>query len=121
MFIPLHIARESGRGKPRPYDVLLGQHKSWRFFCLGTTGRRLFQDEDWCRLAATHLAGRFMSSTQTTPAKKTLFAEGFLQDPYPIYQRFLEEGPIHYVDWGPGIWAMFRYADCSAIGLRGLK
>jgi cytochrome P450 len=56
-----------------------------------------------------------MSSTQPTPVKKTLFAEGFLQDPYPIYQRFLEEGPIHYVDWGPGIWAMLSYADCSSI------
>jgi cytochrome P450 len=56
-----------------------------------------------------------MSSTQTTPAKKTLFTEGFLQDPYPIYQRFLEEGPIHYLDWSTGIWAVFRYADCSSI------
>ena len=56
-----------------------------------------------------------MSSAQPTPAKKTLFTEGFLQDPYPIYQRFLEEGPIHYVDWGPGIWAVFRYAECSSI------
>jgi cytochrome P450 len=56
-----------------------------------------------------------MSSTQATPAKKTLFTEGFLQDPYPIYQRFLEEGQIHYVDWGTGIWAMFGYADCCSI------
>lgn len=56
-----------------------------------------------------------MSTTQPSPAKKTLFTEGFLQDPYPIYQRFLEEGPIHYVDWGPGMWAVFRYADCSSI------
>jgi len=56
-----------------------------------------------------------MSSTQPTPAKKPLLTEGFLQDPYPIYQRFLVEGPIHYVDWGAGIWAMFRYADCSSI------
>ena len=56
-----------------------------------------------------------MSTTQPSPAKKTLFTEGFLQDPYPIYQRFLEEGPIHYVDWGPGMWAVFRYADCSFI------
>jgi len=56
-----------------------------------------------------------MSTTQPSAAKKTLFTEGFLQDPYPIYQRFLEEGPIHYVDWGPGMWAVFRYADCSSI------
>jgi cytochrome P450 len=56
-----------------------------------------------------------MSSTQPTPVKKALFTEGFLQDPYPIYQRFLEEGRIHYVDWGPGIWAIFNYADCSSI------
>jgi len=56
-----------------------------------------------------------MSSTQPTPVKKTLFTEGFLQDPYPIYQRFLEDGPIHYVDWGAGIWAIFDYPDCSSI------
>jgi len=56
-----------------------------------------------------------MPPTQPTPIKKTLFTEGFLQDPYPIYQRFLEAGPIHYVDWGPGIWAIFSYADCSSI------
>jgi cytochrome P450 len=56
-----------------------------------------------------------MSSTQPSPVKKALFTEGFLQDPYPVYQRFLEEGPIHYVDWGTGIWAVFNYADCSSI------
>src|SRR5216683_214006 len=56
-----------------------------------------------------------MSSTQPTPVKKTLFTEGFLQDPYPIYQHFLEEGPIHYVDWGTGIWAVFNYAGCSSL------
>jgi cytochrome P450 len=49
------------------------------------------------------------------PAKKTLFTEGFLEDPYPTYQRFLEEDRIHYVDWGAGIWAIFNYADRSSI------
>ena len=56
-----------------------------------------------------------MSSTQAAPVKKTLFTEGFLQDPYPIYERFLKEGPIHYVDWGGGIWAVFDYADCCSL------
>ena len=56
-----------------------------------------------------------MSATRPTRSKKPLFTEGFLQDPYPVYQRFLEEGPIHYVDWSAGVWAMFRYADCSSI------
>lgn len=55
-----------------------------------------------------------MSSTQAAPVKKTLFTEGFLQDPYPVYERFLKEGPIHYVDWGAGIWAVFDYVDCCS-------
>lgn len=56
-----------------------------------------------------------MSSAQAAPVKKTLFTEGFLQDPYPIYERFLKEGPIHYVDWGAGIWAVFDYTDCCSL------
>ena len=56
-----------------------------------------------------------MCSTQAAPVKKTLFTEGFLQDPYPIYERFLKEGPVHYVDWGTGIWAVFDYADCCSL------
>jgi cytochrome P450 len=56
-----------------------------------------------------------MSSMPSRPAKKTLFIEGFLEDPYPTYQRFLEEDRIHYVDWGAGIWAIFNYEDCSSI------
>ena len=55
-----------------------------------------------------------MSAAQPGPVKKTLFTEGFLQDPYPVYERFLKEGPIHYVDWGAGIWAVFDYADCCS-------
>ena len=56
-----------------------------------------------------------MSSTQPAPVKKTLFTEGFLQDPYPTYQHFLEEGHIHYVDCGAGAWAVFHYADCASL------
>lgn len=55
-----------------------------------------------------------MSAAQAAPVKKTLFTEGFLRDPYPVYERFLKEGPIHYVDWGAGIWAVFDYADCCS-------
>jgi len=56
-----------------------------------------------------------MPSAQSTFAKKVLFSEGFQQNPYPAYQRFLEEGPIHYIDWGNGMWAAFSYAECTAI------
>jgi cytochrome P450 len=55
-----------------------------------------------------------VSSIQHPPAKKALFVDGFLQDPYPTYRRFLEEDRIHYVDWGAGMWAVFNYADCSS-------
>jgi cytochrome P450 len=56
-----------------------------------------------------------MPSTQPAPAKKTLFTEEFLQDPYPAYHRFLEEGRIHYLDYGTGVWAVFHYAECASI------
>ena len=47
---------------------------------------------------------------------KALFVEGFLDNPYPIYRRFLNEGPIHYIDYARrGVWAVFRYAECSTI------
>ncbi|SRR6266566_2280863 len=55
-----------------------------------------------------------MSQAQPVPcATKNLFTEGLLQNPYPIYRRFLEEGPIHYVDYGSGMWAVFSHAGCS--------
>ena len=37
------------------------------------------------------------------------------EDPYPTYKRFLEDGPIHYVDYGGGVWAVFHHADCAAV------
>jgi len=55
-----------------------------------------------------------MSSTQPARVKKPLFTDGFREDPYPTYGRFLGEPRIHYVDWGPGMWAIFNYADCSS-------
>jgi cytochrome P450 len=57
----------------------------------------------------------FMSSAPSNLAKKALFSEGFQQNPYPAYERFLEEGPIHYLDWGNGMWAAFGYAECTSI------
>ena len=56
-----------------------------------------------------------MSEAQAAPATKTLFTAEFLQDPYPVYRRFLEEGRVHYVDYGGGMWAVFKHAECSAI------
>jgi cytochrome P450 len=55
-----------------------------------------------------------MSSTQPARVKKPLFTDGFREDPYPTYGRFLGEQRIHYVDWGPGMWAIFNYSDCSS-------
>src|SRR6266702_3535892 len=54
-----------------------------------------------------------MSEAQAAPATKTLFTAEFLQDPYPAYRRFLEEGRVHYVDYGGGMWAVFKHAECS--------
>jgi|ERR1700733_9899844 cytochrome P450 len=55
-----------------------------------------------------------MSSSQPARVKKPLFTDGFCEDPYPNYGRFLGEQGIHYVDWGAGMWAIFNYADCSS-------
>lgn len=42
-----------------------------------------------------------MSETRTASfIPKSLFTEGFLNDPYPIYRRFLAEGPVHYLELG---------------------
>lgn len=55
-----------------------------------------------------------MSETVTALSAKPFLTEGFFENPYPTYKRFLQEGPIHYLDFrGRGIWAVFSYADCS--------
>src|SRR6266581_3469824 len=91
--------------------------------------RRLFRDTLW-RGTTKKTAGevnsrlrriqkfsrrQVMSEAQAAPATKTLFTAEFLQDPYPAYRRFLEEGRVHYVDYGGGMWAVFKHAECSAI------
>ena len=57
-----------------------------------------------------------MSEGQMAPVTETLFTEEFLRDPYPAYRRFLEDGRMHYVDYGGGMWAVFKHAACSACG-----
>jgi cytochrome P450 len=53
----------------------------------------------------------------TAPSKKIVFSDEALQDPYPVYTRLLEEGPLHYVDVGSKwpVWAVFGHAECSSI------
>jgi cytochrome P450 len=53
----------------------------------------------------------------TAPAKKAVFTEEILQDPYPTYARMHEEGPLHYVDVGSkwAVWSIFSHAECSSI------
>ncbi|MGA9393045.1 MAG: cytochrome P450 [Candidatus Sulfotelmatobacter sp.] len=56
-------------------------------------------------------------SNAIAPAKKVLFSDEVLQDPYPTYARLHEEGPLHYVDVGSkwAVWAVFSHAECSSI------
>jgi len=55
-----------------------------------------------------------MSEAQTVAlTPKSLFEQALLNDPYPIYRRFLAEGPMHYVNYKNGAWAVFSHADCS--------
>jgi cytochrome P450 len=59
-----------------------------------------------------------MSENPANPVRKALFTDAFVQDPYPTYHRLLEEGPLHFVDVGGGmwgIWAVFSHAVCSAV------
>jgi hypothetical protein len=58
-----------------------------------------------------------MSESRSTPVRKVLFTEEFIQDPYPTYHRLLEEGPLHLVDvsGGWGVWAVVSHAECSAV------
>jgi len=53
----------------------------------------------------------------SAPAKKVVFNDKILQDPYPTYARLLEEGPLHYVDVGSNwpVWAVFAHAACSSL------
>ena len=50
-------------------------------------------------------------------ARKSLFSEEVLQDPYPTYARLHEEGPLHYVEvagkWA--VWSIFSHAECASI------
>jgi len=49
--------------------------------------------------------------------QKITFGGETLQDPYPMYARMHEAGPLHLLDvdgqWGA--WAIFSHAECSSI------
>jgi len=51
------------------------------------------------------------------PAKKTVFNDEILQDPYPTYARLHEEGPLHFLDVGGkwAVWSIFSHGECSSI------
>jgi cytochrome P450 len=53
----------------------------------------------------------------TAPAKKVVFSDEVVQNPYPTYARMHEEGPLHYVEvaskWA--VWSIFGHAECSSI------
>jgi cytochrome P450 len=54
----------------------------------------------------------YQSGTGMLTAKE-LFDDGYVEDPYPSYRRFLDAGPVHYVNYRQGTWAIFSHADCS--------
>jgi cytochrome P450 len=49
--------------------------------------------------------------------QKVTFSGETLQDPYPMYSRLHDEGPLHLLDvdgkWAA--WAIFSHAECSSI------
>lgn len=44
---------------------------------------------------------------------KILFGERLLENPYPMYRRYLDEGPLHFVNYKNGAWAFFAHSECS--------
>lgn len=56
-------------------------------------------------------------SKASAPEKKTVFSDEVLQDPYPMYARLHEQGPLHYlnVDGKWAVWSIFSHAECSSI------
>jgi cytochrome P450 len=56
-------------------------------------------------------------SQVTTKARKSLFSQEILQDPYPTYARLHQEGPIHYVEvagkWA--VWSIISHPVCASI------
>jgi len=59
-----------------------------------------------------------MCGARSTRERKVLFTDEFVQDPYPTYRRLLDEGPLHFVELGGGmwgVWAVFSHADCLAL------
>ncbi len=51
------------------------------------------------------------------PAKKVVFSDEILQDPYPTYARLHEEGPLHFLDVGSkfAVWSIISHSECSSI------
>ncbi len=51
------------------------------------------------------------------PKKAIVFSDEVLQDPYPMYARLHEEGPVHYLDVGSKwpVWSIVSHAECSSI------
>ena len=56
-----------------------------------------------------------MSADPSARVPKPIFADGFLDNPYPTYSRFLGEGPIHLIAIGPGYQAAFSYSLVSLL------
>ncbi|HEV7967649.1 MAG TPA: cytochrome P450 [Candidatus Acidoferrales bacterium] len=56
-------------------------------------------------------------SKVTAPAKKVVFSDEILQDPYPTYARLHEQGPLHYLEVGSkfAVWSIISHAECSSI------
>jgi cytochrome P450 len=46
---------------------------------------------------------------------RPILGDEFLKDPYPIYRKFLQDGPIHLLAIGPGIQAVFSYELVSTL------
>jgi len=48
---------------------------------------------------------------------KVLFNEDILENPYPVYAKLHEEGPLHLIEVGGkwAVWSIFSHAECSAL------
>jgi cytochrome P450 len=55
-----------------------------------------------------------MSEASAPLTAKEFFTPQLLNDPYPIYRRYLENRGLEFIDIHGGLWAVFRYADCCS-------
>ena len=54
-----------------------------------------------------------MSDVPAALSAKQFFTPELLEDPYPVYRRYLDGPGFQFLTLHGGVWAVFKHADCS--------